>query len=177
MKQQQRKLLKQRRNALSKEEVQYKSNLICEKLKPYLQGVCALYCAYGKEVQLDTLFSTCRCALPVVDNDTDMHFVYYENHQNYQEGAFQIREPKDGILCNKEDIQVIVVPLVGFDKELHRMGHGKGYYDRYLENIDALKIGVAYENQKLEHIVTEAYDISLDMIITEENIYQKHGNE
>ena len=61
MKQQQRKLLKQRRNALSKEEVFRKSQMICEQLKPYLNGTCALYCAYGNEVQLDTLFDVCKC--------------------------------------------------------------------------------------------------------------------
>lgn len=176
MKKQQRKYLKAMRNALTKEEVQSKSKRICEQLKPYLKGICALYCAYGNEVILDELFSTCQCVLPVVDDDTQMHFVHYDPNQAYQEGAYQIREPLSNQLCQKEDIDVIVVPLVGFDENLHRLGHGKGYYDRYLQDIKALKIGVGYEVQKLDFIENDQYDIPLDMIISEERIYYKHGS-
>ena len=177
MKQQQRKLLKQRRNALTKEEVFHKSQMICEQLKPYLNGTCALYCAYGNEVQLDTLFDVCKCVLPIVDNDTDMHFVYYDASLGYQQGAYQIREQQNASLCPKEEIDVIIVPLVGFDESLHRIGHGKGYYDRYLQDCKALKIGVAYEVQKLEQIEVDQHDISLDMIMSEQQIYQKCGSQ
>ena len=126
MKQQQRKLLKERRKNLSQVEVKNKSQLICERLKPYLKGVCALYCAYGNEVQLDALFDECHCVLPVVDNDKEMHFVYYDQKLDYQDGAYHIRELKNAKLANKDDIDVMVVPLVGFDDQLHRIGHGKG---------------------------------------------------
>lgn len=173
MKQRQRKLLKERRKNLSQVEVKNKSQLICERLKPYLKGVCALYCAYGNEVQLDTLFDECHCVLPVVDNDSEMHFVYYDKQLAYQDGAYHIREQKDGTPVDKADIDVIVVPLVGFDDQLHRMGHGKGYYDRYLEGMNALKIGVGYEIQKLDQIQVDEHDVSLDLIISEKQIYQK----
>ncbi|MEE0831062.1 MAG: 5-formyltetrahydrofolate cyclo-ligase, partial [Longicatena sp.] len=92
MKQRQRKLLKERRKNLSQVEVKNKSQLICERLKPYLKGVCALYCAYGNEVQLDALFDECHCVLPIVDNDSEMHFVYYDKQLAYQDGAYHIRE-------------------------------------------------------------------------------------
>ncbi|MEE0830215.1 MAG: 5-formyltetrahydrofolate cyclo-ligase, partial [Longicatena sp.] len=60
-----------------------------------------------------------------------------------------------------------------FDDQLHRMGHGKGYYDRYLEGMNALKIGVGYEIQKLDQIQVDEHDVSLDLIISEKQIYQK----
>lgn len=173
MKQRQRKLLKERRKNLSQVEVKNKSQLICERLKPYLKGVCALYCAYGNEVQLDALFDECHCVLPIVDNDSEMHFVYYDKQLAYQDGAYHIREQKDGTPVDKADIDVIVVPLVGFDDQLHRMGHGKGYYDRYLEGMNALKIGVGYEIQKLDQIQVDEHDVSLDLIISESQIYHK----
>lgn len=176
MKQLQRKHLKALRKTLSKEEVQSKSHRITKQLMPYLKGTCALYCAYGNEVVLDELFSMCQCVLPVVDDDAQMHFVYHDTSQDYQEGAYRIREPKGNKVCAKEDIDVIVVPLVGYDEELHRIGHGKGYYDRYLQDMQALKIGVGYEIQKLERIETDEHDVSLDMIISEKQIYQKHGS-
>ena len=52
------------------------------------------------------------------------------------------------------------------------MGHGKGYYDRYLALTRGLKIGVAFECQK-DILQLHAYDIAMDIVITEENIYKK----
>lgn len=172
MKQVQRKLLKERRNSLSKEEVLQYSHIICEKLKPYLKGTCALYCAYGNEVLLDELFPLCKCVLPIVDDETKMHFVYYDDALQYQQGAYDIREPLSNHYCDAKDIDVIIVPLVGFDEQLHRIGHGKGYYDRYLQQCNALKIGVGYEIQKLDTIIVDEHDIPLDMMISEKQIYQ-----
>lgn len=172
MKQQQRTLLKARRKALTREFVQTSSAMIVKKLKPYLKGTCALYKAYGNEVCLDALFDVCDYVLPVVDNDCDMHFVYPDD-SGYHSGAFQIQEPNSSRICPKADIDVMVVPLVGFDENNHRLGHGKGYYDRYLEGMDVLVIGVAFEMQKLKNVSVEAHDRDCDLIITEQKIYQK----
>lgn len=67
---------------------------------------------------------------------------------------------------------VIIVPMLGFDASLQRIGYGGGYYDRLLaEQPQAKKIGVCYESGKVEQIPVEPYDISLDMIITESHTY------
>lgn len=72
-----------------------------------------------------------------------------------------------------EEFDLIVTPGVVFDKKLNRIGFGKGYYDRILSNKrkEAKAIAVAYEFQVLDEIPVEQHDVKMDMIITEENIY------
>ena len=67
---------------------------------------------------------------------------------------------------------VIIVPMLGFDSSLHRIGYGGGYYDRFLASQpQAKKIGVCYEVGRVEKIPAEKHDIPLDMIITEHQTY------
>ena len=68
---------------------------------------------------------------------------------------------------------VVIVPMLGFDSEnLHRIGYGGGYYDRFLaDQPQAKKVGVCYEAGLVEHLPAEPHDISLDMIVTEQNTY------
>jgi 5-formyltetrahydrofolate cyclo-ligase len=67
-----------------------------------------------------------------------------------------------------DDFDVIIVPMLGFDKALHRIGYGGGYYDRFLATQPSAKtIGVCFEQGKLEHIPTEPHDITLKQIITD----------
>ena len=66
---------------------------------------------------------------------------------------------------------ILLIPLIAFDKDLNRVGYGGGFYDRYISRIRKnkriLKIGIAYSFQKVKKIVTNKYDIKLDYIITE----------
>ena len=67
---------------------------------------------------------------------------------------------------------ILLVPLVAFDKYLNRIGYGGGYYDRYLKKLKKekiLTIGLAYSFQKVKKIEAEQNDIKLDSIITEKN--------
>jgi len=73
-----------------------------------------------------------------------------------------------------EQFDAIIVPMLGFDKELQRIGFGGGYYDRFLATQPrALKIGVCFEQGRLDHVPAEPHDTPLDLIITEESIYQR----
>ena len=160
---------KQARNALSQCERDCFSQKIVEQLQPYLMGKVALYKAYGSEVCVDALFHSCDYALPKVLNDTTIQF--YEPTSSYQVGAFSILEPTSEHIVDSSVFDVIVIPLVAFDERGNRLGHGKGYYDRYLQHTKAIKIGVAFEVQKLETIPVDSHDIALDMIVTEKKIY------
>jgi 5,10-methenyltetrahydrofolate synthetase len=65
-------------------------------------------------------------------------------------------------------LDVIIVPMLGFDSKLHRVGYGGGYYDRLLAaHPHALKIGVCFEQGRVEHVPTQEYDVPLNVIITE----------
>lgn len=81
-------------------------------------------------------------------------------------GAFHIEEPTGNNLANPEDIELIIVPAVAYDKKGNRLGRGKGFYDRLLKSTKATTIGVAYEFQIVEEIPVEHHDIPMDMIIS-----------
>lgn len=69
-------------------------------------------------------------------------------------------------------IDLVIVPGVAFDNNRQRIGFGKGYYDRLLSKChNAYKIGVAYDFQIVDEIITNKFDIQLDMIITNNEIY------
>jgi len=82
-----------------------------------------------------------------------------------------------GININTKEIKkpdVIICPLIGFDKSLNRLGRGGGYYDKSLNKYkNTIKIGFAYSIQKIKMVPIETHDISMDVIITEKAIYNK----
>ena len=70
-----------------------------------------------------------------------------------------------------DNFDVIIVPMLGFDERLHRIGYGGGYYDRFLaEQPKAIKIGVCYESGFIRDLPTEDHDIPMDIIVTEEKV-------
>lgn len=98
-------------------------------------------------------------------------------------GTYKILEPKPelrdlpGKRVDVEELDVIMVPGVAFDRRGARMGHGFGYYDKLLEHAraDAPLVALAFECQIFPEIPTQAHDIFMDKIITEQTIYQGKG--
>ena len=163
----------QRRQSLSLEERKAFSSQICERLSSlHLQGPILSYYPFREEADVLSFNRTMICAYPVIINDQEMEcFLCEEKH--FIENSYHILEP-DPIVSTKLEkrfLSAIIVPCVGFDDKLRRLGHGKGYYDRYLEDYEGLKIAVAFETQKLDEIITDEYDISMDLIVTEKQIY------
>jgi 5-formyltetrahydrofolate cyclo-ligase len=75
-------------------------------------------------------------------------------------------------LVAPEEIDLVLVPCVAFDKNRNRLGHGAGYYDRYLPLCTRAKcIAVAFEAQRLPRVVTDAHDRRMDAVVTEKKIY------
>lgn len=158
-----------RRQALSTEERGIKSQKICAYVQPLLHGCVGLYRAYGSEVSLSYLDTkNLRIALPKCDGK-DMDFYAVDAKTQYQAGAFGILEPIHVPRIAPQELDVIVIPMVAYDEQGGRMGHGKGYYDRYLANCSALRIGVAFTCQK-ETLVLQEHDVRMDIIVTEEGI-------
>lgn len=83
-------------------------------------------------------------------------------------GSFHIEEPTGDDTTCIDDIELIVVPAVAFDRQGNRVGRGKGYYDRLLCDSKATKIGVGYDFQLIEEgIDADPHDVQMDIIITE----------
>ncbi len=70
-----------------------------------------------------------------------------------------------------EDIDLIIVPAVTFDREGYRLGYGGGYYDRFLEKTDAFSLGLGREKM-LRPVPIEAHDKQVMCLVTEENVYR-----
>ncbi len=152
-----------------------KSNIICDKLSHLIKDFSsvALYAAMPNEVNLDKLILTLlndgiKVALPKIE-DTNLSFYYITSlDELIIDNKYNIKEPNNNNLANKNELDAIIIPGVAFDYNFNRMGHGKGYYDRYLSSYNGLKIGVCFEEQLYKEIPSEEHDIKLDMIITEE---------
>lgn len=90
-----------------------------------------------------------------------------------EEGAWQIVSINGELETEIPACEVIIVPMLGFDQHLHRIGYGGGYYDKFLATQPkAKKIGVCFEMGRLNSIPAEPHDIPLDLIVTEDSIYK-----
>lgn len=82
-------------------------------------------------------------------------------------------DPKHATLIQPQELDLVVVPLVAFDNRCHRIGMGGGYYDRYLPLCTgAVKLGVAFELQRVSVISPSPWDWQLDLVVTEKGIYR-----
>ena len=155
-------------------QVQEKSTQIIKHLLPYLHGTIGIYMAYGKEVDVRSLleYQELICCVPVTQRDHCMQFYQVDKDTAWTQGTYGIAEPIHTSMVHRDDINVMVVPMVAFDEKKNRMGHGKGYYDRYLKDYHGLKIGVAFACQKLKQMDVYPHDIPMDMIITENTVYR-----
>ncbi len=80
-------------------------------------------------------------------------------------------DPAASLLLSPEEIDLILLPCVAFDRCGHRLGHGAGYYDRYLPRCDRAKtVLVAFAAQELERVATEEHDRNADILVTEREI-------
>ena len=85
-------------------------------------------------------------------------------------GAFGIQEPaEESPVIPPSDIDLILVPGLAFARDGHRLGHGGGYYDRYLAACSAFTVGLAREKLLLAAVPAEPHDIPVRCLITEEN--------
>jgi len=104
-------------------------------------------------------------ALPLVRPGKALRFAEWAIGAPTRSNRFGILEPEPPGLALKP--AAILVPLLAFDAEGHRLGYGGGYYDRALENSTALAIGIAYAGQEVEKLPRESHDRPLDLVVTE----------
>ncbi len=94
-----------------------------------------------------------------------IHPVKISDITSLKSGYAGIKEP-EGREYPLDKVEIIVIPAIAFDIRGHRLGYGKGYYDRLLSKVNALKIGLAYDFQVLEKLPSEPHDIPVDLVIT-----------
>ena len=120
-----------------------------------------------------------KVGLPVIKKDYKIDFKYWIPNEPLYVNRYGILEPKKQNVTFKPDI--ILVPLVAFDRNLNRVGYGKGYYDRALKQLSSekkiLTIGMAFSFQEASIIPANQYDYNLDCILTNRNLIYKKTNE
>lgn len=117
-----------------------------------------------------------HCYLPIVIDKNNLLFALYKKGDSLNANKYKILEPilSPKKLISVENLNLVVVPLVGFDENRNRLGYGAGYYDRTfafkIAKHEPFLIGIAYELQKTP-IIPNPWDVPLDLIITEKKIY------
>ena len=106
-------------------------------------------------------------SLPKIKKNFQMNFFHWSIKEPLSINKYGIPEP----ISNKVVYpNILLVPLVAFDRHFNRIGYGSGFYDRYLKKIKKNKkiitIGLAYSFQKIKKIPANKYDIKLDFVIT-----------
>lgn len=176
-----RKLLKNKRLQLSKDENLTKSKQIKNrlfKMEEFKKAKNILfYVSYNGEVftheAIEEALINKIVVVPISNkNDYSLIFSKLDSFKDLEEGTYGILEPKKDLIkeISIDKIDLIIIPGIGFDLRGNRIGYGKGFYDRLLKNTDALIIALAFEFQIIEKIPTENHDRSADIIITEKRI-------
>ena len=152
-------------------------NMIRHKFKKKIIKV-ALY--YPSNFELNVLkildyrnFSNQEILLPVTDKNNLMNFFSWKKNEVLYVGKFGILEP---IKSMPKIPDLILVPILAFDKNKYRLGYGKGFYDRYLNRYlkkfkNIFTVGIAFSFQRHDNLPVSQKDVKLDYIITEKGIF------
>ena len=110
-------------------------------------------------------------SLPSIKKNYKMNFIQCSTNDPFIVNQYGIPEPSKGRVVYPD---ILLVPLVAFDKNLNRLGYGAGYYDRLIQSLKKRKtiiaIGLAFDFQELHLIPTSKYDQKLDYIVTNKKI-------
>lgn len=184
-----RKRMRSIRKALSPLDVKSRSCSIVERCVQLTQfqeaSSVALYASDENEVETFALMTWLigrgvTVSLPVIQNQNMAFYEFDKN--NTVLNRFSITEP-DKSVCRKvsfDELDVIVLPLVVFDRLCFRIGRGGGFYDRALERVVGMKsspflISLAYAFQEVENCHPQKHDIQMDCIVTENEIFKANG--
>ena len=104
--------------------------------------------------------------LPIILDDCRMELRRFTPAGEISFNRYNIAEPSDGSCCRSEEIDLFLIPGVAFDRSLHRLGRGKGYYDRLLQSASTKKIGLCFDFQLFDTVPSDVHDIAMDAILT-----------
>jgi 5-formyltetrahydrofolate cyclo-ligase len=178
---------REKRAALSQKDINKFQDLILIKFQqlpiPFINVLHRFLPAEGKkEINPDPLAEWLSFSNPgliqaipriMPGNNVLSHFVYTDE-TILTLNRWGIPEPENGLEINPEEIDMVLIPLLAFDLTGQRVGHGKGYYDRFLANCrpDCNKTGLSFFPAADKITDTNTFDISMDFCITPDEIYE-----
>lgn len=164
-----------------------KSGLIAEKLEKTgawrRARTVMFYVTHGSEVRTEGMMERAwrsgkNVVVPFVEDEEKPSISCARIRSidgDLRKGSYGIREPVPGRceVFQKDRIDLVIVPAVAFDRSGHRIGYGKGCYDRWLRNIPLQKrIGLAYDMQIVDRLPVESTDVPVGMIVSEKRVLE-----
>jgi 5-formyltetrahydrofolate cyclo-ligase len=140
-----------------------------------------LYCSVGSEVDTGPLRRLaarggCAVYLPLITSHAAHRMLFRRDRGRYRPNRMAIPEPICGPACPPRRLDVVFMPLTGFNAAGYRLGVGGGYYDRLFafRRHSVLRrpllVGIAYDCQRSSSFTPEAHDVPLDLLVTESGI-------
>lgn len=178
-----RKQMRQQKRQFTPQQLEELSLPVIQRLRSRLADYQVVFAYYSlpdevctRQLVDDLLAEGKTVLLPKVVSEEAMEWCIYKGPQDLQEGSFRIMEPAenhgdrslDSTLqrADQGTVAVILVPGMAFDAKGHRLGRGRGYYDRFLAAYPHIyKIGVCFDFQKVEEVPTDDFDIAVDEVI------------
>ena len=120
-------------------------------------------------------FPQIKVCAPIISDikNRKMDSILLERNTSYTKNKWGIDEPTTGAILKPEEIDIILLPLIVFDNQGHRLGYGGGFYDRYLANCTkAKKIGLSFFDPINEIQEINNYDIKMDFCVTPKTVYK-----
>lgn len=180
-KEQKRLFYKEKREKLNTTEKQKLDDMVIKNflsLNEYLYSdTILLYISKNKEINTSGIMKKAfldakKVAAPrCINKNGNMEFYYINCFSNLAKGIFGIQEPKHNcVKLNKFDSCLCAVPGYSFDINGYRLGYGKGFYDRFLEDFNGISVGLCYEENIEKALPFCKFDKRVDIIVTEKSI-------
>lgn len=178
--------MRAQRLQLSLAEVQARSAAICARLATIPAFASArrvfVYVSFGNEVMTHAfihglLAEGRQVGVPAFAPATDTYrpSLVEKFTDDLRPGKLGILEPKVVRPVGVDWFEALLVPGLAFDAHGHRLGHGKGYFDRMLEGSRGVKIGLAYESEVVAAVPVAALDVPMDLVVTETRVVYCQG--
>lgn len=102
----------------------------------------------------------------------ELHFYEIDHFNQVEKGYYDLQEPipEKTTFTEPNDMELLIVPGLAFNKQGYRVGFGGGYYDRFLANFSNERVSLVYTKQFMDDIPVEEFDLPVDHIITEQGI-------
>lgn len=189
--QQLRQIIADKRKVISLEKQAQCAEALLEQVKNFLpftqsKNVAFYIAAFGEidpnPIMQLALEQNKNCYLPTIEFSINkqLNFIKHQTSDQLQKNHYLILEPQfdKNKIIPATKLDLVFTPLMGFDLEGHRLGMGAGYYDATFNFLlksrrptKPLLVGLAYDWQQIETLNAEAWDVPIDAIITEKNIY------
>ncbi|MGN6647961.1 MAG: 5-formyltetrahydrofolate cyclo-ligase [Cytophaga sp.] len=182
-----RKLYTSKRKELSTGEIRENSKSIAETfIKSDLWKNCTvihIFISIPDKAEIDTSFlidfffeqhPEIKICTSIIDtNGQDLLHTCITPSTTYIPNRWNIPEPVERLAVHEQDIDLVLLPLLAFDSKGNRVGYGKGFYDRFLQNCksEVIKVGLSFFRPTDELIEADTWDVPLDYGISPDQLY------